>query len=159
MRARCGVVVGGFLALAVGCGSSGGGNPPPQQTPDAGNNSLPNDPRAMTYASGLSVTSTSGTRKYVLLSADPAPGARDRHLVHQDHQRGGHGPAGSDGRRAPLHARPRSRDFGQRLGDREPGRHLHRAPLYFFMPGVWRITFWIGSNQADVGEFFFCVPG
>ena len=33
------------------------------------------------------------------------------------------------------------------------------APLYFFMPGVWRITFWIGSNQADVGEFFFCVPG
>src|SRR5262249_40017779 len=32
------------------------------------------------------------------------------------------------------------------------------APLYFFMPGVWRISFWIGPNQADVGEVFFCVP-
>jgi len=35
------------------------------------------------------------------------------------------------------------------------------VPLYFFMPGVWRITF---TNAADAGPsdsaaFFFCVPG
>ena len=75
MRARCGVVGGVLLALGLGCGSSGG-NPTPS-TPDAGDLiTCQNDPRAMTYAPGLSVTSTSGTRKYVLLSANPAPPAR-----------------------------------------------------------------------------------
>ena len=32
------------------------------------------------------------------------------------------------------------------------------APLYFFMPGVWRITFTTAS-PADSAVFFFCVPG
>src|SRR5215467_6438806 len=62
----------------------GGGSPGPwprlrqqRRQSDAGDLiTCQNDPRAMTYASGLSVTSTSGTRKYVLLTADPAPPAR-----------------------------------------------------------------------------------
>ena len=34
------------------------------------------------------------------------------------------------------------------------------APLYFFMPGVWRVSFSVPANQlSDVGDFYFCIPG
>ena len=159
MRARYGVVVGFLLALGLGCGSSGG-NPTPS-TPDAGDLiTCQNDPRAMTYAPGLSVTSTSGTRKYVLLSADPAPPARGTDtwsLKITD-------AAGSAQSGLTVGVLPFMPDHGHgtsvnaTVTTNADGTYTV-APLYFFMPGVWRITFWIGSNQADVGQFFFCVPG
>src|SRR5512144_792911 len=75
MRARAWIVAAALLGPLLGCGSSGGSSPQP--TPDAGDLiTCQNDPRVMNYAPGLSVTSTSGTRKYVLGSADPAPPAR-----------------------------------------------------------------------------------
>jgi hypothetical protein len=153
-------VVTGFLALAVGCGSGGGGNTPPDQ-PDAGDLiTCQNDPRAMTYAPGLSVTSTSGTTKYVLLSADPAPPARgtDTWSIKITDAAGTAQPGLTVGVLPfmPDHGHGTSVNAAVTGGS---GGTYSVTPLYFFMPGVWRITFWIGSNQADVGEFFFCVPG
>jgi len=154
------VVVVGLVAFGLGCGSSGGTGGGPQ-TPDAGDLiTCQNDPRVMTYAPGLSVTSTSGTRKYVLLSADPNPPAR-----------------GTDTWSIKITDAAGTSQIGLSVGvlpfmpDHGHGSSVNASvtansdgtytvtPLYFFMAGVWRTTFWIGSNQADVGEFFFCVPG
>jgi len=161
MRARCGVVAGSLLALALACGSSGGANPPPQQTPDAGDLiTCQNDPRVMSYAPGLSVTSTTGTRKYVLLSADPAPPARgtDTWSIKITDASGTAQPGLTVGVLPFMPDHGHGTSVNAVVTGGSDGTYTV-APLYFFMPGVWRITFWIGSNQADVGEFFFCVPG
>ncbi len=159
MRARCGVVVMGLVALALGCGSSSGG--PNNTPPDAGDLiTCQNDPRVMTYAQGLTVTSTSGTRKYVLLSANPAPPARgtDTWSIKITDAGGTSQPGLTVG------VLPFMPDHGHGTSvnatvTANPDGTYKVDPLYFFMPGVWRISFWIGTNQADVGEFFFCVPG
>ena len=159
MRARSGVVVGFLLALELGCGSSGG-NPTPS-TPDAGDLiTCQNDPRAMTYAPGLSVTSTSGTRKYVLLTADPAPPARgtDTWSIKITDTGGTAQPGLTVGVLPFMPDHGHGTSVNATVTANADGTYTV-APLYFFMPGVWRITFWIGSNQADVGQFFFCVPG
>jgi hypothetical protein len=148
------------VGLALGCGSSSGGNPT-NQTPDAGDLiTCQNDPRVMTYAPGISVTSTSGSRKYVLLSADPAPPARGTDtwsLRITD-------AAGQVQSGLSVSVLPFMPDHGHgtsvsaSVTANQDGTYTV-APLYFFMPGVWRITFWIPPNQSDVGEFFFCIPG
>lgn len=160
MRARFGVVAGWLLALAAGCGSSGGGTPPPA-TPDAGDLiTCQNDPRVMSYAPGLSVTSTSGTRKYVLLSADPAPPARgtDTWSMRITDASNQPQPSLSVGVLPFMPDHGHGTSVNATVTANADGTYTVQ-PLYFFMPGVWRITFWIGTNQSDVGEFFFCVPG
>jgi hypothetical protein len=32
------------------------------------------------------------------------------------------------------------------------------TPLYFFMPGVWRIRF-TSAGSSDTADFWFCIPG
>ena len=160
MRARAWMVAPSVLAFALGCGSSSGGNPTPP-TPDAGDLiTCQNDPRVMTYAPGLTVTSTSRSRKYVLLTSDPAPPARgtDTWSI-KITDAGGTAQTG-----LAVGVLPFMPDHGHgtsvaaSVTANQDGTYTV-APLYFFMPGVWRITFWIGQNQADVGEFFFCIPG
>jgi len=160
MRARFGVLAGCVLALGVACGGNGGGNPPPGG-PDAGDLiTCQNDPRVMNYASGLSVTSTSGTRKYVLLSADPAPPARgtDTWAMRITDTAGANQPGLTVGVLPFMPDHGHGTSVTASVTSNQDGTYTV-APLYFFMPGVWRISFWIGSNQADVGQFFFCVPG
>jgi YtkA-like len=159
MRTRDWVVGPWMVALVLGCGSSSGG--PGNTTPDAGDLiTCQNDPRAMTYASGLSVTSTSGTRKYVLLSANPAPPARgtDTWSIKITDAGGTAQPGLTVGVLPFMPDHGHGTSVNASVTANQDGTYTV-APLYFFMPGVWRITFWIGSNQADVGEFFFCVPG
>ncbi len=159
MRTRDWVVGPWMVALALGCGSSSEG--PGNTTPDAGDLiTCQNDPRAMTYASGLSVTSTSGTRKYVLLSANPAPPARgtDTWSIKITDAGGTAQPGLTVGVLPFMPDHGHGTSVNASVTANQDGTYTV-APLYFFMPGVWRITFWIGSNQADVGEFFFCVPG
>lgn len=159
MMARAWVVAASVLAFALGCGSSSGNPTPP--TPDAGDLiTCQNDSRVMSYTPGLSVTSTSGSRKYVLLTADPAPPARgtDTWSIRIT-DAGGTAQTGLS-----VGVLPFMPDHGHgtsvnaSVTANQDGTYTV-APLYFFMPGVWRITFSIGSNQADVGEFFFCIPG
>src|SRR5262249_10825211 len=100
------------------------------------------------------------TRKYVLLSADPAPPQRGTDtwaLKVTD-------AAGANQAGLSVGVLPFMPDHGHGSSvnaavTAHAGGPPTVTPLYFFMPGVWRITFWIGSNQSDVGEFFFCVPG
>ena len=115
----------------------------------------------MTYAPGLSVTSTSGNRKYVLLSSNPSPPARgtDTWTIRITDAAGTAQPGLSvsvlpfmpdHGHGTSVNASVTANNDGTYTVD----------PLYFFMPGVWRITFAVPPNQLnDVGEFFFCIPG
>jgi hypothetical protein len=148
-----------ILGVALGCGSSSAPGP---TTPDAGDLiTCQNDPRAMTYAPGLSVTSTSGSRKYVLLSSNPSPPARgtDTWTIRITDAAGTAQPGLSvsvlpfmpdHGHGTSVNASVTANTDGTYKVD----------PLYFFMPGVWRITFAVPPNQLnDVGEFFFCIPG
>jgi hypothetical protein len=148
-----------ILGVALGCGSS---TSPGPTTPDAGDLiTCQNDPRAMTYAPGLSVTSTSGSRKYVLLSSNPSPPARgtDTWTIRITDAAGTAQPGLS------VSVLPFMPDHGH--GTSVNASVTANAdgtykvdPLYFFMPGVWRITFAVPPNQLnDVGEFFFCIPG
>lgn len=147
------------LGVALGCGGSSTPNP---TTPDAGDLiTCQNDPRAMTYAPGLSVTSTSGSRKYVLLSANPSPPARgtDTWTIKITDA------AGQAQTGLSVSVLPFMPDHGHgtsvnaSVTPNSDGTYKV-DPLYFFMPGVWRVTFAVPPNQlSDVGEFFFCVPG
>ncbi len=153
-------VVPSLLLLALGCGSSSGGNPN-QPTPDAGDLiTCQNDPRAMTYAPGMSVTSSSGSRKYVLLSADPAPPARgnDTWSMRITDAAGTAQPGLTVGVLPFMPDHGHGTSVAASVTANQDGTYTV-TPLYFFMPGVWRISFWIGQNQSDVGEFFFCIPG
>jgi len=158
--------VGRWLAAAavlvgVGCGSSSGQN---SQTggPDANDViTCQNDPRVATYAPGLTVTSTSGAHKFVLLSSDPAPPARgtDTWKIRITDGQGNalSGLAASVVPFMPDHGHGSS--VNATVTANSDGTYTV-APLYFFMPGVWRVEFSVPPNQlSDVGDFFFCVPG
>jgi hypothetical protein len=159
MRIRTSIRAAALL-LGVGCGSSGGGGPTPQS--DAGNLiTCQNDPRVATYTPGLSVTSTSGTRKFILLSSQPAPPARGTNtwqLRITD-------AAGQNEPGLSVSVLPFMPDHGHGTSvnasvTANPDGTYTAAPLYFFMPGVWRVTFATPPNQMnDVADFFFCVPG
>jgi YtkA-like len=145
-----------LVAAACGGGDSASGQP------DAGNLiTCQNDPRVASYAPGLTVTSTSGAKKFVLVEAQPAPPARgtDTWTLRI-----------TDGAGTPLVALPVSvlpfmpdhghgSSVGATVTAHSDGTYT-AAPLYFFMPGVWRVTFASPPDQqADVAEFFFCIPG
>ena len=161
MRARFGVVVVGLVALGLGCGSSGGTGGGPQP-PDAGDLiTCQNDPRVMNYTPGLSVTSTSGTRKYVLLSSDPAPPARgtDTWGLKITDAAGANQPGLSVGVLPFMPDHGHGSSVNAAVTAKADGTYTV-TPLYFFMPGVWRISFSVPPNQmSDVGNFYFCVPG
>ena len=124
-----------------------------------------NDPRVTAYAPNLSVTSTSG-RKFILLRSDPAPPAKETNTWTIRVQ---------DSSGVPLPNLPLSMDpiTGAWMPDHGHGSSVHPsitanadgtytvANLYFFMPGVWRIT--INSapdaGPTDSAVFYFCIPG
>jgi hypothetical protein len=156
------LVVVGLVVLGLGCGgSSGGSNNNDNTTPDAGDLiTCQNDPRVMNWTPGLSVTSTSGTRKYVLVSIDPNPPARgtDTWSMKVTDAAGTSQPGLAVGVLPFMPDHGHGSSVNATVTANADGTYTVQ-PLYFFMAGVWRVTFWIGSNQSDVGQFFFCVPG
>ena len=115
----------------------------------------------MNYASGLTVTSTSGSHKYVLLTSDPAPPARgnDTWTIKITDAQGNalSGLSASVLPFMPDHGHGTS--VNASITPNSDGTYTV-TPLYFFMPGVWRISFSVPPNQmSDVGNFYFCVPG
>ena len=145
--------------LAVGCASSSSSDPsseppaPSATTTDTTSTptvSCEADPRIDTYVANLEKTSTAGM-KVTLVSSDPAPPIRGTNNwslkvenapgeitvvpFMPDH---GHGTS----------VKPTVEAAG-------PGA-WNVKNLYFFMPGVWRVTIASGTDNT---QFFFCVAG
>ena len=142
-------------ALFVACGgsSSSGGD-------DAGEVNCQNDPRVLTYAPNVSVTSTAGGTKYALVSS-PAPPAKgnDTWTLHVTNASSGQPMAGLN-----LGIKTLMPDHGHgspttpAITDKGGGDYTV-TPLYLFMPGVWQITFFPSATPADTAAFMFCVQG
>ncbi len=147
-----------MLFLVAGCGSKTDMN-----SGDVIN--CQNDARVTAYAPNLSVTSASG-RKFILVRSDPAPPAKGTDTWTMRVQDS----SGNGLSNLLLWIDPNQ---GAWMPDHGHGSSVHAditanadgtytvAPLYFFMPGVWRITI---SSAPDAGPsdsavFYFCIPG
>ena len=141
--------------LAVSCGS----NPGDSNTDSGGVIDCSTDPRVFTYQAGMTVASQSGQLKFMLEQSNPAPPAKgnDTWTLKVTTTAGVAQPG--------LHMSvlPFMPDHGHgtsvnaSITDNGDGTYTV-APLYFFMPGVWRITF-STATPSDSAVFFFCVPG
>ena len=117
------------------------------------------DARVMTYAPGMSVASTNKALTFALLSSNPGPPAKgnDTWIIKVTDTTSQPQPALN------LSVLPFMPDHGHGTSVNASITNNHDgtytvAPLYFFMPGVWRITF-ASASPADTAVFYFCVPG
>jgi hypothetical protein len=141
--------------LVASCGSN-------SSNPDGGVISCQDDARVATYRPNLTVSSVSRAMSFTLVQANPAPPAVGTNTWTLQ-------VADSSGRVIPnlsLSVDPFMPDHGHGTSVRasvtpNPDGSYTVAPLYFFMPGVWRITFSTtpDAGQTDSAVFFFCVPG
>ena len=145
-----------LLALALGA-ACGGSQSSPADAGDVIN--CASDPRVATYAPNLSVNSASGGMKFVLVSSSPAPpavGVDTWSLRVTD-------ASGQPLSGLSLSAVPFMPDHGHgpsvvpQIASNGGGNYTV-SNLYFFMPGVWKITF-TSASPSDTAAFFFCVPG
>ncbi len=138
------------LAAVAACGGS-------SQSGDVVN--CTNDPRVAAYAPNLSVNSTGGGMKFVLVSSDPAPPAKGTDTwalrVTDTSGQAMSGLSLSAVLFMPDHGHfspvtPQITSNG--------GGNYTATNLYFFMPGVWRITFNVAS-PSDSAVYQLCIPG
>jgi hypothetical protein len=151
---RSGTAVVSLLSgLLVACGSH-------SSAPDAGDVvNCQNDPRVFTYAPGMTVKSVSGAMTFALVQSVPAPPGRgnDTWTIHV---------TDSSGQTLPnlsLSVLPFMPDHGHGTSvtpgvTANGGGDYTVTPLYFFMPGVWRIRF-TPAGSTDTADFWFCIPG
>ncbi len=142
--------------LTISCASSGGSDPDPAPAPTATTVdpattvSCQNDARVDTYVANLAKTSTAGM-KVTLVSSDPAPPIRGTNNWSLKVEN-----APGD-----ITVTPYMPDHGHGTSVKPtieaagPGA-WNVKNLYFFMPGVWRVTIASGTDSA---QFFFCVAG
>ena len=152
-----GALLGAGL-LALSCGGSSGG--PNTGIPDAGQViDCSTDARVTAYKPNLTVSSASGALKFQLVQSNPGPPARgtDTWTMMVTDAAGAPMPGLS------LSVLPFMPDHGHGTSvdasvTATGGGSYTVAPLYFFMPGVWRTTF-TSATPADTAVFFFCIPG
>jgi hypothetical protein len=158
-----------FLAtgLASACGddssSSSGANPNDAGPIDSGPVvTCEKDPRVDTYVANLTKTSTGGGLKVTLMASDPAPPIRGTNNWTLRVTDGAGKPLSNAG----ITVVPFMPDHGHgtsvkpTVAAQDDGKYSV-TNVYFFMPGVWRVTVAMPSD-AGAGEsalFFFCVPG
>lgn len=143
-------------ALVVGCSSNSTGTDTPTPAPTTTDTSTTptvsceNDPRVDTYVANIEKTSPSGMR-VTLVSSDPAPPIRGTNnwVLRVEN-------APSD-----ITVTPFMPDHGHGTSvkptlESTGAGSWNIKNLYFFMPGVWRITV---SSGTDSAQFFFCVAG
>lgn len=166
---RLGVVIA-LGALAAACGENGA-TPPPDAgagpsgadaATEAGLITCQNDPRADAFQPPLAKAGKSALYKFVLVSGDPAPPGRGTNtwtLRIEDS-------AGAPVTGATLKVTPTMPDHGHGTSIRATvvpeGDAYKVTPLYFFMPGLWQVTFEAAIGDAapaDSAVFSFCVPG
>ena len=146
-----------MLSLTPGCSSQ-------SSNADAGDAiDCTNDSRVAAYSPAMSVSSMNGSTRYTLAQASPAPpavGVNTWTLRMAD----------SSGHALANLAQPIDFPF---MPDHGHGSSVRPQAtlngdnsytinnLYFFMPGVWRITFSTmpDASPSNAGVFFFCVPG
>ena len=141
------------LALAAGCGSS-------SSAPDAGDVvNCQTDPRVFAYAPNLAVKSSTSAMTFTLVQSDPAPPARgnDVWTMHVTDA------AGQPLSNLSLTVLPFMPDHGHGTSVNpsvsvKGAGNYSVSPLYFFMPGVWRIRF-TPAGSSDTTDFWFCIPG
>jgi hypothetical protein len=130
---------------------------------DGGTVSCQDDPRVDTYVANLARSSASGALKVTLVSGDPAPPAKGTNawVVRIEDASGAPMPS------APLSVTPFMPDHGHgtsivaTITPHGDGTY-DVAPLYLFMPGVWRVTFAIAADAgaaAQSVDFYFCISG
>jgi len=146
-----------FLAAALfaACGGSSGSQP------DAGEVNCQNDPRVLTYAPNVTVTSSGGGTKYALVTSNPAPPAKglDNWTLHVSAASSGQAMSGLN-----LTIQTLMPDHGHGSPTVPPitdngGGNYTVTNLYLFMPGVWRIRFFPAATPGDMADFMFCVQG
>lgn len=119
--------------------------------------SCEHDPRVDTYVANLTKPSASGQRKVALVASDPAPPIKGTNHWTVKVVDG----AGNPVSNAALTVSPFMPDHGHPSNVKPtvtPGADgtYDITNVYFFMPGVWRVTIADGSESVD---FFFCVAG
>lgn len=161
------IVVSGLVALLAGfaaCSSSNPGTTPPDAGTDPGSDAAvtcQKDPRVDTYVANL--VKTSGDMKVTLVSSDPAPPVRGTNTWTIRVADG----AGNPVTGAAINVTPFMPDHGHGTSVRavvtpQADGTYTVAPVYLFMPGVWKITFSMpgpDGGAAPSVDFFFCVAG
>jgi hypothetical protein len=145
-----------IVFLLAACGGEHTGTTSSGETVDAGPTvSCDSDPRVDTYVANLVKSSAAGM-KVTLVASDPAPpirGTNDWTLKVVDATGM---PVTSDVTIVPFMP-----DHGHGTSVKptllpQPDGSWKVDNLYFFMPGVWRITV---THASDSVQFFFCVEG
>jgi len=117
------------------------------------------DSRVMTYQPGMSIASNNKTLTFTLVQSNPGPPAKGNDTWTIKVTDASSQPQPS----LNLSVLPFMPDHGHGTSVNASITNNHDGtytvtPLYFFMPGVWRITF-TSASPADSAVFFFCVPG
>src|SRR5919201_1147657 len=142
------------LSIAACGGSSNGGS---ADSGDVVN--CQSDPRVLTYSPPVTIQSQAKTMKFTLNQSSPAPPARGTDTW-KIHVTDANGAALSN---LTLTAKPFMPDHGHgpavnsSVSNDGNGDYTVRD-LYFFMPGVWQVTF-TAQGSTDSAVFMFCVPG
>lgn len=128
---------------------------------DDGIISCQNDSRAMTYAPGVVAVGKMGVLKGSLAVADPAPPLRGTNTWSVKLTDA----AGNAVTSPTVKVTPFMPDHGHgtsivATATVQPDGTVALTPLYFFMPGLWRVTLDVTSSAgSDSIEFYFCVAG
>jgi hypothetical protein len=149
------------VAFAVGC-SGGSSTPDAGASPsDAGSVGCETDSRVLAYVPGVSVVDTAGDRTYALEQGSPSPPARGDNTWQVKVTDSSGQPLAN----LPLGAAAFMPDHGHgssvvpQVTPNADGTYSV-GPLYFFMPGVWRVTLSdVDGGAAQNGVFFFCIEG
>jgi hypothetical protein len=156
------------LALFVGrladCSSASPapGDTPDSAAPDGDLVGCLNDPRDDTYSAGMTKTGQAGNFQFVLESATPGPPALDTNtwVIKLLDSSGTPVPGANF-----TSIKPWMPDHGHGSSatpsatDNNDGTYSI-APLYFFMAGLWQVTFAAQANgKNDTAVFSFCVQG
>lgn len=121
--------------------------------------SCQNDPLADKFSIGMKKAGDMGMLTFVLASSDPAPPARGNDAWTIRVEKNGQAQTGATIGIAlfmPKHGHGTSVvPIVTPMGD---GYSI--APLYFFMPGLWRVTLSATvGGVSDSAQFFFCIEG
>ena len=150
------LVLAVLLALA-GCSGS---DAPDAGPADSGAVDCANDARVQPFAPGATVGDEAGDRAYVIVQGDPSSPVRGTNTWTVEVKDG----SGAALPGLQLDAAAFMPDHGHG-SDVVPqvtalgGGSYSVTPLYFFMPGVWRVTLSDADGGGEAGQFFFCIEG
>ena len=148
-------------SIVVGCSSPSESSTTDSGTPPEATITCEKDPRADTYFANLERAGTGKIFKFVLVQGDPAPPSRGTNtwtLKVLD-------ASGKPVTDATIDVKPFMPDHGHGTSIKASATKLADgnytiAPLYFFMPGLWQVTFDVKSGTtSDTVVYTFCVAG